>query len=269
MKSEYTEFEEQIHIDTFRHDASWRMRHMHYHSSYEILLVDDGGFNVLIDDRIYTGYKYDIFTISPYMAHKNNGGMDHQRTAVNFPTEYLKKYFTPRAISRLLKCFSSEMHTLTEDDFCFVASELARLGKDPDEFYRLANVLERIESSGEPQSRLKATNGNSKYSNEITEYINRRYNRSLTLAELSDRLCASREHLCRVFRAETGMTIGDYLSKVRIMHACDLLRTTDSKITEIAMAVGYESLGYFNRVFKKETGMTPSEFIKSDGESHD
>ena len=49
---------------------------------------------------------------------------------------------------------------------------------------------------------------------------------------------------------------------MRIKHACDMLRTTDKKVTDIAFAVGYESLGYFNRVFKKEMGLSPSDFRK-------
>ena len=62
------------------------------------------------------------------------------------------------------------------------------------------------------------------------------------------------------------MTVSEYTSKVRIKHACDMLRTTDKNVTDIALAVGYESLGYFNRVFKKEMGLTPSAFRKEQSE---
>ena len=258
MENVYTAFEEQVHIDTLRHYASFRMPYMHYHSAYELLLIDDGGFNTLIDDRIYSGYQYDVLTILPYRIHKNNGGMDHQRTAVNFPMEYLKKYFTPAAIKELLSCFDREIHTLSKEDFNYIFSELMELKKHQEDFYRLANVLMVIKNSDRYQTE---TFSKSKTSG-ISEYINRHYNEITGLSQLAEKFCVSKEHLCRIFKSDTGMTISEYTSKVRIKHACDMLRTTDKKVTDIAFAVGYESLGYFNRVFKKEMGLSPSDFRK-------
>ena len=258
MKNVYTAFEEQIHIDTIKHYANWRMPYMHYHSVYELLLINKGGFSQLVDDRILTGYQYDVFTIPPYMMHKNNGGMDHERTAVNFPIEYLKKYYTQAAIEELLSCYDKEMHTISREDFNYIFSELMELKKHPEEFYRLANVLMVIKRSDRYQTTVlpKSKSGG------ISEYINRHYNEITGLSQLAEKFCVSKEHLCRVFKSDTGMTVSEYTSKVRIKHACDMLRTTDKKVTDIAFAVGYESLGYFNRVFKKEMGLSPSDFRK-------
>lgn len=262
MRNVYTVFEEQIHIDTLKHYASWRMPFMHYHSAYELLLINGGGFNMLIDDRIFTGYQYDVFTISPYKMHKNIGGMNHERTAVNFPIEYLKKYFTPLAIKELLSCFEKEMYTLSKEDFNYIFSELMTLKRHPEEFYRLSNVIMVIKRSERYQTAvLQKTKTSS-----VSAYINRHYNEIAGLTQLAEKFCISKEHLCRIFKSDTGMTVSEYTSKVRIKHACDMLRTTDKNVTDIALAVGYESLGYFNRVFKKEMGLTPSAFRKEQSE---
>jgi AraC-like DNA-binding protein len=64
----------------------------------------------------------------------------------------------------------------------------------------------------------------------------------------------------RVFKAAYGETPGQYLSRRRIERAEELLRTADLAVTEICSLVGFSSLGTFCATFKRQTGMTPSEY---------
>lgn len=70
-------------------------------------------------------------------------------------------------------------------------------------------------------------------------------------------------HLHRIFPAETGMTIGEYLTHLRIEKAKSLLMHTDISNSSIASRTGISSQQYFCRLFKKETGMSPQEYRKS------
>jgi AraC-like DNA-binding protein/quercetin dioxygenase-like cupin family protein len=70
----------------------------------------------------------------------------------------------------------------------------------------------------------------------------------------------SRSHLMRVFRKATGQTPIEYLIRLRIQKAMELLRQTDLNITEIALTVGFNDSNYFSRQFLKTTGCTPSSF---------
>ncbi len=70
----------------------------------------------------------------------------------------------------------------------------------------------------------------------------------------------ARHHFVRVFRDAYGQTPGQYLSRRRIERAEDLLRTADLSVTEICTLVGFTSLGSFSSSFKKQTGLTPSEY---------
>jgi len=70
-------------------------------------------------------------------------------------------------------------------------------------------------------------------------------------------------YLNQLMVANTGVPIRQYLIDFRIRKALDMLLNTDSSIKEIAKNVGYEDLHYFSRVFKKKTGLTPSQ-VKSD-----
>jgi AraC-like DNA-binding protein len=70
----------------------------------------------------------------------------------------------------------------------------------------------------------------------------------------------SRFHFVRAFKAVYGETPGQYLSRRRIERAEELLRTANLSVTEICMLVGFSSLGTFSTRFKRQTGLTPSEY---------
>ena len=72
----------------------------------------------------------------------------------------------------------------------------------------------------------------------------------------------SHEHICRVFKDRTGMTLTDYLNLKRLDHAADRLAYTKKSILEISMECGVSSLSYFNKIFKQRYGVTPSHFRK-------
>ncbi|MFC0213442.1 helix-turn-helix domain-containing protein [Paenibacillus chartarius] len=67
-------------------------------------------------------------------------------------------------------------------------------------------------------------------------------------------------HLSEVFKKETGMTFGDYVTRQKIARAKALLAASPAKISEIAQKLGYEDVKYFGQLFKKFTGKTPSEY---------
>ncbi len=94
----------------------------------------------------------------------------------------------------------------------------------------------------------------------ITDYINNNYSQSLTYELLARKAFISRAHLIRLFVSNIGMNIFDYIQNVRIKHACCQLENTDYKIYDIMLDVGYRDMKYFNRIFKKHTNMTPSQY---------
>ncbi|MEV5980859.1 helix-turn-helix transcriptional regulator [Streptomyces sp. NPDC052114] len=70
----------------------------------------------------------------------------------------------------------------------------------------------------------------------------------------------SRHHFLRAFKEVYGETPGRYLSRRRIERAEDMLRSPGPSVTEICMRVGFSSVGTFSSTFKRQTGLTPSEY---------
>ncbi len=93
----------------------------------------------------------------------------------------------------------------------------------------------------------------------ILSYIDEHYAEDITLNQLADLVHFSPSHLSRLFHAKTEMTLRTYLRKKRIDQALLLLRTTQKSTTDIAVECGFGNLSHFYRVFRTETGRTPTQ----------
>jgi AraC family transcriptional regulator len=82
----------------------------------------------------------------------------------------------------------------------------------------------------------------------------------LGLGELSQAACLSPNHLLRTFREVFGVTPHRYLTRRRLEEAARLLRASEEPVTEICLRVGFQSVGSFSTLFKRQTGFSPSEF---------
>lgn len=93
-------------------------------------------------------------------------------------------------------------------------------------------------------------------------YLKNNYSKDIKLDDLSMMSFLSKNYFCKFFKDCTGLTVFEYAQNIRIEEACKLLKTTDKKVIEIAMSVGYKDLKFFNKVFKRYTDTTPREYRK-------
>ena len=98
------------------------------------------------------------------------------------------------------------------------------------------------------------------------EFIQERHADNLRLAMVARAVSTSPFYFCKIFKKMTGTNFTDYLSSVRIEKAKNLLLNPDVQVSEIAFAVGFQSLTHFNRVFKRIVGMPPSQYRAQLGE---
>ncbi|GGF79550.1 hypothetical protein GCM10010912_25680 [Paenibacillus albidus] len=96
----------------------------------------------------------------------------------------------------------------------------------------------------------------------ITQYIHENYMNEITLGELADKVYLSRNHLAIIFKKMTGDTFNTYLTRVRIEKSKELLIERHMLVYEVAEQVGYKNVPYFSTLFKKYTGMNPTELIR-------
>lgn len=93
-------------------------------------------------------------------------------------------------------------------------------------------------------------------------YIEKNYQRGVTLEEVAEHVHLSPHYLSRLFKKELNINFVNYVSERRIHLAKELLEKTDMPVINIALELSYQEPNYFSKVFKKSTGMTPSEYRK-------
>lgn len=94
----------------------------------------------------------------------------------------------------------------------------------------------------------------------VKEYIDAHFAEKLTLDELSERFFLSKFHLSREFKRVCGVTVGSYILTQRVNYAKELLRFSDKSIEAVAAGCGIADSSYFNKVFKKSEGISPSRY---------
>lgn len=99
---------------------------------------------------------------------------------------------------------------------------------------------------------------------EITDYIKKNFS-SVTIQNLVEEFHFHEDYFNRLIKNKTGMTYSEYVHKIRIDYSKQLLADSKLTIDEIAEAVGYNNIGYFYKLFKEHTNLTPHQFRKAIG----
>jgi AraC-like DNA-binding protein len=92
------------------------------------------------------------------------------------------------------------------------------------------------------------------------KYIEEHQDEDLSLGQVARAVNTSTFYFCKLFKRATGLHFTEYVSRSRIEKAKNLLLNPNLRISEIAFAVGFQSLTHFNRVFKKVLGESPTEY---------
>lgn len=131
----------------------------------------------------------------------------------------------------------------------------------------LIHLIRRYRAPAAPLLNGSAMVGKLKSDNEtfsrINDYLQSNICTHLTIEQICHDNLIGRSQLQKLFRKQCGMGIIEYFSYMKINFAKELIRTRQMNFTQISEQLGYSSIHYFSRHFKKETGMTPSEYASS------
>lgn len=96
----------------------------------------------------------------------------------------------------------------------------------------------------------------------IIQYIEEHYTENISLSSIAKTFFMNKNYLCNLFKTETETTINEYIASLRIEKAKSLMRAKTTSLSQISYQVGYQNHTYFDRVFKRKTGFSPSEYMK-------
>ena len=140
-------------------------------------------------------------------------------------------------------------------------------GSDPHN--EVALVLELIRHLSQSSdmiplsAKIAQTTDVSSRKEKIERYVSCHLYQKISLDEISAYAGINKTYFCLFFKKHYGMSFTDYLNQKRMEMASAMLLKPDSSIAEVAVACGYPTVTYFNRIFRKYKGVTPTEFRKS------
>jgi AraC family transcriptional regulator len=97
---------------------------------------------------------------------------------------------------------------------------------------------------------------------QVREFLHANFSDSIALETVAEIADVHPVHLARVFRLQTGATIGEYVRRLRIEFACQRISASNDSLTEIALTAGFNDQSHFARTFKNHLGITPGEYKK-------
>lgn len=137
---------------------------------------------------------------------------------------------------------------------------MQRLDECPSEGAMLSCRNEAIRTLTERVRAKKEQRNVSTYVEACSDYVGKHYREKIYLDDIAKKMGISPTYLSRLFSKEKGVTLQEYITRVRVDRAANLLTYSDSPIAKIGDYVGFPSQSYFGRIFKQHTGLTPKQY---------
>lgn len=249
---------------------------LHVHDCLELNIVEHGEGHYIINGKRYPICKGDIFVINNREPHMAVHDAELSLTVLVFDINLL---WSNKGISQFLTPFLSRKQkfshriTMKNSHYAEMAELFERIAIEQErkeagwqiaiqsllmylltQVYRCYEEKQELEDGREDFQRMYARIC------VIFEYIEKHFTEKITLEQLAQEVSMSPHYLCKCFKKVTGRTLFAYVEQMRVQYACYLLRTTQDSIMDLALESGFNTVSYFNRIFKKYKGCTPKEY---------
>jgi len=248
---------------------------VHWHDEVEIIYVKKGNITIYIQEDIFPAGPGDLFFVNTGELHfMESDDMGVEYYTLLFPLEFLSfqiedaletEVFRPLRQKKLL------FPSLLEDEQAKkqvrkMIQEMIAVNDEKETGYQLRtriSLLEVIEYMMREEAFLQPSFVNTTdMQRELITFIQKHYTEKITLGMLAKEFHLSEKYVSWYFKEHFSISFMQYVLHLRMSRAKDLLVSTDSPITEVALSCGYPSVNFFIRSFKEGEGITPLQYRK-------
>lgn len=254
---------------------------LHWHNEFEIHMILNGFGSFKCGDSCFTAKKDDVVIIPPNTLHSITP-IDNEKIiydTIVFSSEILCGKNEDRCFIEFLKpivtgeckvinpidcshCYYEEIITLTQNIMScakannpkldlLMKSEIMKLFWLIDDSKAIINTKECDLSPRSEQLRS------------ALNYISQNYKNHITVEMLANEVHLSSSYFMACFKRITGLSVVEYINRIKIKAACDMLINQSASVSEVAFECGYANLSNFNRHFKRIVGCPPIEYKKN------
>lgn len=259
-------------------EQEYSMASRHFHDTYELYYLLEGERYYFIDRETYLVEAGDVVLIKPNQIHKTSMAKNsyHNRILLQihegaFDTFLrgcgffvLKEFYKRNAPIISLK----ETDRKAVEELIFQIGDEIKNKKDSYELMvkmklqELLILLSRYQKNMLYEKSQAAQTPKHQKVHEVADYLQVHPETREQLEELAGRFYISKSYLSRIFKEVTGFSIKEYTNIVRVKKAQNLLIYGEYSVTEISELLGFESITYFERVFKRYAACTPLKYRK-------
>jgi len=254
----------------------------HYHQEFELSFITEGSGKRIVGDSIEAFHPGDLIFIGPRIPHVWFSEIVHRRQHSGRTLESVYMLFNndilPESLTvlpefenvRKAMVLAERGIQITGNTLNQVSSIMLQLPyldrmKKLMLFYEILDHIGRsqsfsyLASADYVKSKFETTNTRIK---KIHEFLMKSYQDEIDLEQVAEIVHMAPASVCRFFKSSTGLTIFEYLNKIKIDYSCKLLFNSDLNIVDISYDCGFNNLSHFNKQFKKFIGKTPTQFRK-------
>lgn len=270
-----------ISLERMVRKGKFDMRVKHFHNQYEIFYLIEGERQFFFNNRSYLVKGGDLILVDENIIHMTKDHLipeiGHDRIILYVDRgkmQELEKKFPHLNLVDFFHAHYGVFHLSAKQQSAFI-DFYVRLMKEFEQKKRnykavidmeiMLYFIEFMRENHVPAREDAMNAGNAKYQHvyDAADYISKHYTQSISLDTLASRFYISKYYLCRTFKEITDYSVNEYVNIHRIQHAKRLLEETDLSISEIAHQMGYESITYFEKVFKTYMTISPLKYRKT------
>jgi len=269
-----------ISIDRRIRKDPFNMNALHFHNEYEIYYLYNGARRYIIEEQTYDLTKGSLIFVNKQDVHRTVEYLapEHDRLLIEFSEKpiaaCLKQAFDISLADFFYKnhgiyhCDLAEQ-ALVEHLFHDIADEITskQAGYEKIITLRISELIFHIHRSQDirkPRSVSPTAVLPRKFQlvQEVRDFIATPDGKFTSLEDLALKFYVDKSYLSRIYKESTGLTVHESLNIKRIKFTQDLIANTDYPLHEIAAKAGFQSLTYFERVFRKHTDTSPLKYRK-------
>lgn len=248
----------------------------HCHQEMELIVVREGCLEVKYEDELLMLEKGDVWLVPPFVSHSiEAGSSDSIRLAILIDlklmdgweqqaiqrldfgnilerTDMYSRHWAPDVVRKVRNLIEAMYKEYTDRTIAWNFAVKTLLNQ------LFLQMIREMPAGGE-----KHLSPGAEMMKTILSYISLHYCGEITLKGCADEAGFHPNYLSRYFREQMGITFQEYIKKLRIDRAKWLLQNEKMSITEVLFQSGFRDIKTFNKLFKKECGVTPTEFRKS------
>lgn len=258
-------------------DVNW-----HFHSEYQLFTVLKGSGTRFIGDHMQAFKEGDMVFTGPNLPHlwrsdnsyfDSKNGLETHGIVIYFPNDFLgNSVFEMDEFAEIAQVLQKsergiEINGKTNQAIQMMMQELVNM-KGGQSIIQLLQILNKMVDSADclPITQAGYINLNKESETDrmgqVYEFVMKNFKEKITLEEVSEIANLSVSAFSRYFKTRVNKSFSDFLSEVRISHACKLLHEEEMNISEISFECGFFTLSNFNKQFKERTGKTPLAYKK-------